>query len=71
MWFYVSAYAVLIGAELNAELEHQTEQDSTIGPDMPLGERGAVMADEIGAVPSLRAKFRRRPAIVAPGSADL
>ncbi len=71
MWFYVSAYAVLIGAELNAELEHQTEQDSTIGPELPLGERGAVMADEIGAVPSLRAKFRRRPTIASPTGPDL
>ena len=71
MWFYVSAYAVLIGAELNAELEHQTEIDSTVGPELPLGERGAVMADEIGVVPSLRARFKRRPTMTAPESADL
>ncbi len=50
MWFYVSAYAVLIGGELNAELEHQTTIDSTVGPDRPLGERGAVMADQVGPV---------------------
>ena len=54
MWFFVSSYAVLLGAELNAELEHQTSQDSTVGPDKPLGERGATMADQIGAVPGWR-----------------
>ena len=56
MWFYVSAYAMLLGGELNAELEHQTQHDSTVGPDRPMGERGAVMADQLGAVPSWRGK---------------
>lgn len=45
MWLFLSAYSVLIGAEVNAETERQTFQDSTIGEDRPLGERGAVMAD--------------------------
>jgi len=40
---------VLLGAELNAEIEHQTAQDSTVGGDKPLGARGAVMADTVGA----------------------
>jgi len=48
MWLYFSAYAILIGAELNAELEHQTTQDSTTGPEKPMGQRGATMADTIG-----------------------
>lgn len=48
LWFFVSAYAILFGAELNAELEHQTEIDTTVGPPRPLGERAAVMADSIG-----------------------
>ena len=39
---------VLLGAELNAEIEHQTARDSTTGAPEPLGERGAAMADEIG-----------------------
>jgi len=39
---------VLIGAELNSEIEHQTARDSTIGPEKPLGARGAVMADTVG-----------------------
>lgn len=47
LWFYLSAYVIVIGAELNAELEHQTAVDSTIGEPKPIGERGAVMADNI------------------------
>ncbi len=47
MWFYVTAYAVLLGAELNAELELQTIKDSTRGPPRPLGRRGAYVADHV------------------------
>jgi len=47
-WFYLTAYAVLIGAELNAEIEHQTLRDTTTGPEAPLGRRKAYMADTIG-----------------------
>jgi len=46
-WIWISTYIVLIGAELNAEIEHQTVQDSTTGMDSPLGTRGAKMADEV------------------------
>ncbi len=49
MWFYITAYIALVGAELNAELEHQTRRDSTIGDDRPMGERGAHVADTLGA----------------------
>ena len=45
MWFFVSAYCVCLGAELNSELEHQTRRDSTTGPSRPLGERGAYVAN--------------------------
>lgn len=45
MWFYISAYVVCLGAELNAELELQTERDTTTGPEKPMGERGAYVAD--------------------------
>ena len=47
MWLFLSSYAILIGAEINAETERQTFHDSTVGPDRPRGERGAVMADNI------------------------
>jgi membrane protein len=49
MWLWLSTIVVLLGAELNAEIEHQTARDSTIGGDKPLGARGAVMADTVGA----------------------
>lgn len=47
MWFYVTVYAVLLGAELNAELELQTARDSTDGPPRPMGARGAYVADHV------------------------
>ena len=31
------------------EAEHQTAHDTTVGPAKPLGVRGAVMADTVGA----------------------
>lgn len=49
MWLYISAIVVLLGAELNSEIEHQTARDSTTGYEKPLGQRDAVMADTIGA----------------------
>jgi membrane protein len=51
MWFWVSAFVVLLGAELNAEMEHQTRKDSTSGPEKPLGARGAYVADHVGETP--------------------
>ena len=48
MWIYISMWIVLAGAELNAEIEHQTARDTTVGPEKPLGDRGATMADRVG-----------------------
>ncbi|UJR83495.1 YihY/virulence factor BrkB family protein [Sandaracinus amylolyticus] len=48
LWFYISAFAILLGAEINAEMEHQTAKDSTVGEPAPMGERGATMADTLG-----------------------
>ena len=45
MWLFLSAYGVLGGALLNAEIERQTTVDTTTGQEMPIGERGAVLAD--------------------------
>ena len=49
MWMWISMIVILLGAQLNAEIEHQTVKDSTVGPDKPLGRRGAVKADTLGA----------------------
>lgn len=50
-WLWLSAFIVLLGAELNSEMEHQTKRDTTTGPGKPRGKRGAVKADTIGDVP--------------------
>jgi membrane protein len=48
MWMWFSTMAVLLGAELNAEVEHQTALDSTTGAPKPMGQRGAAVADTVG-----------------------
>src|SRR5262245_51465533 len=48
VWLWLSTFIVLIGGEINAELEHQTAKDTTEGGKKPMGTRGATMADEIG-----------------------
>jgi membrane protein len=48
MWIWLSVVIVLLGAALNAEMEHQTAKDSTDGPAKPLRSRGANMADHVG-----------------------
>ncbi|ADH90614.1 ribonuclease BN [Ancylobacter novellus DSM 506] len=49
VWIWLSVTVVLLGAELNAEIEHQTALDTTTGPPLPMGARGAEMADTLGA----------------------
>jgi len=44
-WLWITSYAVLLGAEINAEAEQQTVADTTRGPAEPLGQRNAVKAD--------------------------
>ena len=48
VWMWLSTTVVLTGAEINAEMEHQTTKDTTEGGRKPMGARGARMADEIG-----------------------
>jgi membrane protein len=48
-WMWISNIVVLLGAELDAEMEHQTMRDTTTGRPRPLGQRGAYMADTVGA----------------------
>ncbi|MGB9281318.1 MAG: YihY/virulence factor BrkB family protein [Pseudonocardiaceae bacterium] len=47
LWFFLTSYIVLLGAEINAQAEYQTERDSTIGEPQPMGQRGAVVADSM------------------------
>lgn len=64
VWLWFSIFMVLLGAELNAEIEHQTAVDTTTGRPEILGARGAMMADTVGLSASRRNinRIRRRPA---------
>jgi membrane protein len=48
MWFYLMGFTIVLGAEINAEAEHQTAVDTTEGPPAPMGKRGAYVADTLG-----------------------
>ncbi len=48
LWLFLTALAVLLGAELDAELERQTRHDTTEGRDEPMGAREAHAADTVG-----------------------
>lgn len=48
LWLFLTALCVLLGAEINSELEHQTARDTTTGPDQPMGRRDAYVADTVG-----------------------
>jgi membrane protein len=48
VWTWISVIILILGAEINAELEHQTTVDSTTGKPLPMGDRGAHVADTIG-----------------------
>lgn len=52
LWLFLTAFVVILGAELNAEAEKQTARDSTVGTAQPLGARRATAADEVAPVPS-------------------
>jgi membrane protein len=51
-WLWVTVLLVVVGGALNGEAERQTVADSTIGPDRPLGEREAVVADSAPPYPA-------------------
>ncbi len=54
LWLWITAYVVLLGAEMNAEAEQQTGRDTTRGDPQPMGERGAVKADSLPGDPTRR-----------------
>lgn len=47
-WLWLSAIMILMGAEVNAEIEHQTAHDTTDERQKPMGARGATVADTVG-----------------------
>ena len=54
LWLFLSAFVVLIGAEIDAEIERQTVRDTTTGPERPMGQRDAEVADTVGESPQRR-----------------
>jgi membrane protein len=71
MWFYLSSFTIVIGAEVNAEMERQTRRDTTEGPEKPLGERGAYAADTVGpAAGDARSADQKEQEQGAPGIAE-
>ncbi|HEY4727475.1 MAG TPA: YihY/virulence factor BrkB family protein, partial [Actinomycetes bacterium] len=51
-WLFLSAFVVLVGAELNTEMELQTTKDTTAGPTKPMGDRDAHAADHVAESPA-------------------
>ncbi len=69
-WIWVSVITILFGAEINSEIEHQTAVDTTTGKSLPMGKRGAYMADTLGAArpkPDAKGKVAKPP--MTPGGA--
>jgi membrane protein len=50
VWIWLSVAILIVGAELNAELEHQTAKDTTTGKPRVMGMRGAYVADTLGEI---------------------
>ena len=48
VWIWISMIVVLLGAELDAEIEDPTVRDTTTGSEKPMGQREAHMADTLG-----------------------
>ncbi len=67
-WLWISSIAILFGAELNSEIEHQTAHDTTSGKPAPMGQRGARMADTLGDIRSSARPASPRARNVSRGS---
>ena len=68
MWMWLSIIVILVGAKLNAEIEHQTARETTAGQPKPLGWRGAKMADTIGPARTLSTIFAHRQPCIGSGN---
>jgi membrane protein len=55
LWCFITCFCAMLGAEINAEMEHQTLIDTTTGAPEPMGQRGAYVADHIGAAAKRKA----------------
>jgi membrane protein len=67
LWLFLSAFIVLLGAEINAESERQTQYDTTVGEARPVGRREAIAADT---TPADWEAERRREAEAPSNRAD-
>lgn len=47
VWLWLTNFVIMMGAEINGEMERHTTRDTTRGPDRPIGQRGAAMADYV------------------------
>jgi membrane protein len=61
LWLFLTAFVILLGAELNTEMERQTVRDTTSGEPKAAGSRGAYAADTVGPERSRRSKTRDAP----------
>lgn len=60
LWFQLTAFVILLGAEINSEMEHQTAKDTTIGDPKPIGERDAYHADHVARTKDRESRERGR-----------
>jgi membrane protein len=59
LWLQLTCFLVLLGAEINSEMEHQTAADTTEGEPQPMGQRDATMADELPDPPTPTKESKR------------
>jgi membrane protein len=59
MWFYLSSFFVVLGAEINAEMERQTKQATIEGAEVPIGQRDTHAADSVGPCAAVMTQAKR------------